>query len=186
MKLHTTLPLLLLLFGIAACKKNEVKPDISICVTGLHEYRSDSISWEIYPGREEWQENSFIQFGVEQALFRQIDAGNFKAEIYHWDISIMNSENIRHNRHDWLDGYDYFLVFSQVPTTDTTQCCIKLSAHRGRPYNQNSMSFADFTECARIGDYDSISNTPVYDKGRACKVAAGKAAIMAVRSGLLK
>ncbi len=181
---HSLLFVMFLFFCFAACKKE--KAGISVCAADKKAYRADSITWEVYTNQVQWQAVKFNEFGVEQALFRNVENETWSADIYDWDLSIMNSVNIRKNRTDWLDSYDYFLVYSEVPTTDSNQCCMKLELHRGRPYNKNSTSFADFTDCAHVGDYDSLSKTTIYDKGRACKVALNKAAQTAINSGLMK
>jgi len=185
MKLKSIVPVLFLLVCFAACKKEE-EGEITVCVTDKRLYKADSISWEVYTNRDEWEDVKFNEFGVSQALFRYRDKGIWEGSIYDWDFSIMNSLNIRKNRTDWLDSYDYFLVYSEVPTTDTNQCCVKLELHRGRPYNKNSVSFADFNDCARVGDYDSLSASTNYDKGRACKVALNKATKQAFYHRLVK
>ncbi|MCG3165983.1 MAG: hypothetical protein POELPBGB_01758 [Bacteroidia bacterium] len=181
------LPLFFLFLVLASCKKDdEPQKTLSICVVEQDLYRSDSISWELYTADEVWEHVKFMEFGAEQMLFRQIEQGNLKAELYDWDLSIMNSLNINKNRYSFLDAYDYFLVFTEVPVTDTTECCAKVSIHKGRPYNKNSTAIADYIECASIGQYDSLSNTPIYNIGRACKVAAAKAARSAVNGGLMQ
>lgn len=171
-----------LLSGSSCKKPDETVQAIDIMVVSKWAYTNDTL---IEADTAKLEMNRTMESGIVTGLYNQEDAGYWTGYCYDWDLVRKVDRTLFNDPKAFINLYEYFVVYSEVPGTNPDICTVTIELHKGKPYNKNSAAIYIGTAEAAMGEPASYGGT-ITSHYQACYEAAKRAANTLAQSGKLK